>query len=69
MSDALDTQWPDTLMIRDTKIHDDLGGLGQRIYTTTGAGYNKVEYIRKDIYDELKTALNKLEASWDQAFP
>jgi hypothetical protein len=42
-------EWPARLLIRDTKIHDDLGGLGQRIYTTAGAGYKKVEYVRADL--------------------
>lgn len=41
--------WPDRLMIRDTTLHDDLGGLGQRIYTTAGAGYEKREYVRADL--------------------
>lgn len=38
--------WPDELMLRDTGIHDDLGGGGQRIYTTAGNGYPKVCYVR-----------------------
>jgi NTP pyrophosphatase (non-canonical NTP hydrolase) len=41
--------WPDRLMIRDTALHDDLGGLGQRIYTTSGQGYEKREYVRADL--------------------
>ena len=49
MSDAPERIWPDSLMIRDTAIHDDAGGLGQRIYTTAGAGYEKKEYIRADL--------------------
>jgi hypothetical protein len=44
--------WPDSLMIRDTQIHDDMGGLGQRIYTTAGAGYPKVKYVRADLVPE-----------------
>ena len=36
-------------MIRDTAINDDAGGLGQRIYTTAGAGYEKVKYTRADL--------------------
>jgi hypothetical protein len=43
--------FPDYLMIRDTLLHDDLGGCGQRIYTTAGAGYTKVKYIRSDLYE------------------
>lgn len=41
--------WPDYLMIRDTALHDDLGGLGQRIYTTAGSGYEKMKYVRADL--------------------
>jgi len=41
--------WPDRLKLRDTCLYDDLGGLGQRIYTTAGAGYEKVEYVRADL--------------------
>lgn len=41
--------WPDRLMIRDTKLHDDMGGGGQRIYTTAGQGYAKREYVRVDL--------------------
>lgn len=41
--------YPDRLMIRDTMLHDDMGGLGQRIYTTAGQGYERVEYIRADL--------------------
>lgn len=40
--------WPDRLMIRDTKLHDDIGGAGQRIYTTAGQGYEKRLYLRAD---------------------
>lgn len=41
--------WPDRLMIRDTRLHDDMGGAGQRIYTTAGQGYEKREYVRADL--------------------
>lgn len=41
--------WPDYLMIRDTGLQDDMGGLGQRIFTTAGAGYQKVKYVRADL--------------------
>lgn len=41
--------WPDYLMIRDTGVHDDAGGLGQHIFTTAGAGYEKVKYVRADL--------------------
>lgn len=43
--------FPDYLMIRDTQLNDDAGGLGQRIYTTAGAGYAKVKYIRADLVE------------------
>jgi|GEM_PF-1797869 len=42
-------EWPERLMLRDTKLHDDLGGLGQRIFTAAGAGYEKREYVRADL--------------------
>jgi hypothetical protein len=41
--------WPDELMIRDTKLYDDMGGGGQRIYTTAGRGYETRKYIRADL--------------------
>lgn len=40
--------WPDRLKIRDTGLHDDMGGPGQRIYTTAGRGYETREYVRAD---------------------
>lgn len=52
MSDVLTDEqdvWPDRLMIRDTRLHDDIGGAGQRIYTTAGQGYEKREYVRADV--------------------
>jgi len=42
-------QWPEYLMLRDTCLSDDAGGLGQRIFTTAGAGYEKRKYIRADL--------------------
>lgn len=45
--------WPEYLMLRDTKIHDDSGGLGHRIYTTAGAGFEKRKYISADLFDRL----------------
>jgi hypothetical protein len=52
MTDALGKIWPDTLKIRDCKIHDDIGGSGKRIYTTAGNGYERKEYTRTDISQE-----------------
>lgn len=43
------TIWPDRLWLRDTHLHDDMGGAGQRIYTTAGQGYEKCEYVRVDL--------------------
>ena len=43
--------WPDSLMIRDTGLHDDMGGGGRRIYTTAGRGYERKEYTRGDLCD------------------
>lgn len=61
--------WPERLMIRDTGLHDDLGGPGQRIYTTAGRGYERVAYVRADIADaqaqeiaRLRDALKWLDA-------
>lgn len=48
LADAVDG-WPEHLMIRDTGLADDMGGLGQRIFTTAGAGYIKKKYIREDL--------------------
>jgi len=41
--------WPDRLQIRDTGLHDDMGGGGQRIYTTAGRGYETRLYVRDDV--------------------
>lgn len=41
-------EWPKELMLRDAKVYDDLGGLGQRIFTTAGVG-EKVKYVRADL--------------------
>lgn len=49
--------WPNRLELRDTKLHDDLGGSGQRIYTTAGQGYTKVMYVRSDIHEADLAAL------------
>jgi len=54
VSDDSKNVWPNELMIRDTQLHDDMGGGGQRIYTTAGRGYTKVRYVRGDLYDALK---------------
>ena len=43
-------EWPAFLNIRDTKLHDDMGGLGQHIYTTAGCGYKTMKYIRQDAF-------------------
>lgn len=45
-------QFPKSLKIRDTGLHDDLDGPGQRIYTTVGSGYFRAEYIRADLCKE-----------------
>lgn len=52
-SEDVELIWPERLKIRDTGLHDDLGGPGQRIYTTAGRGYERVEYVRADLYDAL----------------
>ena len=53
-------EWPEYLMIRDTALHDDAGGLGQRIYTTAGAGYEKKKYVRADKAENLEARYNEL---------
>jgi hypothetical protein len=53
MSDPKPTVWPTSLMIRDTGIYDDLGGAGQRIYTTAGQGYEKRKYGLYSDYEAL----------------
>lgn len=54
MEVELEEVFPDYIMVRDCKFYDDQGGLGQRIYTTAGAGYKKVKYVREDLIKELK---------------
>ena len=39
--------WPAEIRVRDTQLHDN--STGGRIYTTSGSGYEKKEYVRKDI--------------------
>lgn len=53
----MNNEWPETLRLRDTGLHDDMGGLGQRIFTTAGAGYKKVEYVRADLYRDMAKRL------------
>ena len=55
--------WPERLMLRDTGLHDDLGGPGQRIYTTAGRGYERVAYVRSDLADALLMENAKLRAA------
>jgi hypothetical protein len=67
MVDKAKNVWPDSLMIRDTQLHDDMGGAGQRIYTTAGQGYEKRKYVRADVADELAALRAEYEmvvASW-----
>lgn len=35
------------LALRDTGLHDDMGGGGQRIWTTAGRGYVKVWFVEE----------------------
>jgi len=54
-------QWPTRLRIRDTLLRDDIGGAGQRIYTTAGQGYEKREYVRGDLHEQQAARLLELE--------
>ena len=49
-----DGDWPAYLMIRDTKLNDDQGGQGQRIFTTAGSFYEKMKYVRADLVEAKK---------------
>ena len=61
--------WPERLKIRDTGLHDDLGGPGQRIYTTAGRGYERVEYVRADLYEALLAERDAAFAAAPQPAP
>jgi hypothetical protein len=50
-------EWPEYVMLRDTKLHDDMGGAGQRIYTTAGQGYEKIKYVRADLLEAARAPL------------
>jgi hypothetical protein len=61
--------WPDELMIRDTRLHDDMGGGGQRIYTTAGQGYEKRRYIRADLARQpAEPRAQPAEVEWGDSF-
>ena len=49
-----DTEWPERLRLRNTRLRDDLGGAGQRIFTTAGQGYEKKVYVRADVASEME---------------
>lgn len=52
------SEMPHRLRLRDTGLHDDQGGMGQRIYTTAGFGYEKTEYLRASwVRERLETAI------------
>lgn len=38
---------PIRLRLRDTELHDDMGGAGQRIWTTAGQGYIKTWFVEE----------------------
>jgi hypothetical protein len=54
-------EYPEWVMLRDTMLHDDMGGLGQRIYTSAGSGYTKQKYIRADVVEALRQQLADTE--------
>ena len=54
--------FPDKIRVRDTGFYDDLGGMGQRILTTAGQGYEKITYVREDrIIERIAFLENMLE--------
>ena len=55
-------EYPEWVMLRDTMLHDDMGGLGQRIYTSAGSGYTKQKYIRADVVESLRQQLAECQA-------
>lgn len=62
-----DAVWPEKLRLRDTGLTDDMGGGGQRIYTTAGRGYDTHEYIRADVlFDKLGKALEHFVTELEQ---
>lgn len=54
--------WPERLRLRDTGLYDDMGGGGQRIYTTAGRGYERVEYVRADALASHEPASGETQA-------
>ena len=56
------SEWPEKLRIRDTGLHDDMGGAGQQIFTTAGQGYAKRVYVRGDLHEALEKQLAELQA-------
>ena len=67
MSEKGGDVWPDVLMIRDTKLHDDLGGCGQRVYTTAGNGDVRQKYVRADLVEADREELARLRAMMVEA--
>jgi hypothetical protein len=56
-------EWPELLTLRDTKIYADEG---QRIYTTaTGYGYEKMQYVRVDIFEAISKSNKALSDELD----
>jgi len=60
--------FPEKLRLRDTELHDDQGGLGQRIFTTAGAGYVKQEYVRADLYDNSQAQLDAVKENANASY-
>jgi len=68
MIDKAEETFPDRLRIRDTRLYDDMGGAGQRIYTTAGQGYRKVDYVRADLHDAQAARISELVALLDKHY-
>lgn len=61
-----ETEYPSTLKIRDTKLNDDMGGLGHRIFTTAGQGYDWQTYHHDRVVRELQAERDKYKAANDE---
>lgn len=67
---------PIRLKLRDTGLHDDISGAGQRIWTTAGQGYEKIWFIElgpvvsllKEVKWEIKNLREKIALKEDEGW-